>query len=259
MTVRMNDEDGRIALGGAGPHLGNRLLATLPPGDLDLLLPHAERVVLPLRKVLFEPGDDVSHAYFPAAGTVLSLVGTMSDGRAAELALVGCEGALGGLISAGDKPAFARAMVQVAGQALRLEAARLEEAKAASATLRDIIHRFTDALLAQVLQSVACSALHSVEERACRRLLEVHDRSLSDELPLTQEHFAELLGVQRTTVTRVVADLAAAGAIEARRGRIIVTRRARLSRGACECHAVVRRHCELVAPGLYPDPPGDDN
>jgi CRP-like cAMP-binding protein len=210
-------------------------------------------VTLPSRRVLFEPGDDVTHAYFPASGTVLSLVAAMADGRTTEVALVGCEGALGGLISAGRKPAFARAVTQIGGAALRLESGRLEEAKATNARLRDLIHRFTDALLAQVLQSVACSALHAVEARACRRLLEIRDRSGSDELPITQEHLAELLGVQRTTVTRVLADLASSGAIAARRGRIILANRPRLMRGACECHEAVRRHFEVVAPGLYPD------
>jgi CRP-like cAMP-binding protein len=253
MTSGMSDDAPQPAGHGFASHHGNRLLGALPAADLAMVLPHLERVSLPSRRVLFEPGDDVTHAYFPAPGTVLALVGAMADGRTTELALVGCEGALGGLISAGRKPAFARAVAQIGGSALRLESARLEEAKAASPRLRDLIHRFTDAMLAQVLQSVACSALHAVEERACRRLLEIRDRSGSDELPITQEHFAELLGVQRTTVTRVMADLVSSGAIEARRGRIIVANRARLLRGACECHEVVRRHFDCVAPGLYPD------
>lgn len=238
-----------------GPLLGNRLLASLPPRDLDLLMPHLERVTLPMRRVVFEPGDEVTHAHFPGAGTVISLVGVLADGRTAEAAVVGCEGAVGALISAGRKPASTRAVANVGGPALRIESSRLEEAKHASATLRDLLNRFSDALLAQVLQSVTCNALHGADARACRRLLDIQDRSFTDELPVTQENVAELLGVQRTTVTRVLADLATTGAIEPRRGRIVILNRSRLHAGACECYAAVRRHFECVAPGLYPPAP----
>jgi CRP-like cAMP-binding protein len=232
--------------------LGNRLLAALPSAELETLLPHLDRVMLPMRQVLFEPGDDVTHAHFPADGTVVSLVCVMEDGRAAEAAMVGCEGAVGALISAGHKPASTRGVTQAAGMALRIESARLEEAKQASPKLRDLLNRFSDSLLAQVLQSVACNALHGADVRACRWLLSLQDRTGIDELPVTQEHMAELLGVQRTTVTRVIADLAAIGAVEPRRGRILITSRAKLKAAACECHAVVRRHFDCVAPGLYP-------
>jgi CRP-like cAMP-binding protein len=240
---------------GRGELLGNRLLAALPPRDLDLLAPHLDRVTLPTRRVLFEPGDEVTHAHFPGAGTVVSLVGVLADGRTAEAAIVGCEGALGALISAGRKPASTRAVASVGGTALRIESARLEEAKHASPTLRDLLNRFCDALLAQVLQSVTCNALHGADARACRRLLDIQDRSLTDELPVTQENVAELLGVQRTTVTRVLADLATTGAIEPRRGRIVILNRNRLHAGACECYGSVRRHFECIAPGLYPSAP----
>lgn len=236
-----------------GRVLGNRLLAAVPPECLRLLQPHLETVSLANRRVLFEPGDEVTHAHFPGAGTVVSLVAVMQDGRTTEAAMVGCEGAIGTLISAGRKPASTRAVVQVAGPALRIESARLEEAKAASAPLRDLLSRFADALLAQVLQSVACNALHSAGARACRRLLEIRDRSGVDALSITHEHLAELLGLQRTTITRVVADLSAAGALAARRGRIVIVSPARLRAGACECRDAVRRHFECVAPGLYPD------
>ncbi len=253
MTTQMVDDRDAPQLA-SGPLLGNRLLAALPPRDLDLLAPHLERVMLPTRRVLFEPGDEVSHAHFPVSGTVVSLVGVLADGRTAEAAVVGCEGAVGALISAGRKPASTRAVANVGGAALRLESGRLEEAKHASAALRDLLNRFADALLAQVLQSVTCNALHGADARACRRLLDIQDRTGTDELPVTQENMAELLGVQRTTVTRVLSDLAAAGAIETRRGRVVITSRARLQAGACECYTAVRRHFDCVAPGLYPSP-----
>jgi CRP-like cAMP-binding protein len=255
MTIRMMDDRAAPSASARDPWLGNRLLGMLPHKEWDLLAPWMERVSLPAQRVLFEPGDDVTHAHFPADGTVMSLVSVMSDGRSAEAAVVGCEGAVGALISAGRKPASTRGVVQVAGPALRIDSARLEEAKLASHTLRDLLNRFADALLAQVLQSVACNALHGVDARACRWLLAIQDRAGGDELPITQEHLAELLGVQRTTVTRVLADLASTGAVEPRRGRIVIARRARLQAGACECQDAVRRHFECVAPGLYPPVP----
>jgi CRP-like cAMP-binding protein len=236
---------------------GNRLLDALPPEAFALLEAHLERVALPAGRVLAEPGDDVTHAHFPCEGAAISLVTVMSDGRAAEAALIGCEGAAGVIISAGDKPAFARAQVQVPGSALRLEAARLEEAKLASPAVRDIISRYADSLLAQVLQSVACNALHPVEARACRWLLTMQDRTGSAALPLTQEHLAEQLGVRRTTVTRVMAELQAAGIIRHSRGKVLVTNRPQLKRASCECYQAVRDHFTRVAPGLYPLDPDD--
>jgi CRP-like cAMP-binding protein len=235
--------------------LGNRLLCSVPAADLEILLPHLERVVLPLRRVLFEPGDEVTHAHFPADGTVVSLCCVMEDGRVAEAGMIGCEGAVGALVSIGRKPASARAVIQAGGLALRVESGRLEAAKLASPRLRDVLDRSADALLAQLLQSVACNALHGADARACRWLLTLQDRAGGDELPVTQEHMAELLGVQRTTVTRVIADLAALGAVEPRRGRIVIVSRAKLEAAACECHATVRRHFACVAPDLYPANP----
>jgi CRP-like cAMP-binding protein len=231
---------------------GNRLLDVLPPEIFALVEPYLERVALLAGQVLAEPGDDITHATFPCEGTAISLVTVLADGRAAEAALIGCEGAAGVIISAGDKPAFARAQVQVPGSALRLEATRLEEAKLASPALRDIVSRYADSLLAQVLQSVACNALHPVEARACRWLLTMQDRANSPELPLTQEHLAEQLGVRRTTVTRVMAELQVAGAIRHSRGKVLVTNRGRLKRASCECYQAVRDHFNRVAPGLYP-------
>jgi CRP-like cAMP-binding protein len=239
----------------SGPNTGccgNRLLDALPPEAFALLEPHLERVTLSAGQVLFEPGDEVTYAHFPCGGAAVALVTVLSDGRAAEAAVVGCEGALGVVISAGDKPAFARGVVHIPGHALRLDAARLEAAKLASLPVRDLVSRYADALLAQMQQSVACNALHPVEARACRWLLTLQDRAGTPELPLTHEHLAEQLGVRRTTVTQVMAELAAAGIIERSRGKVVVTNRARLKRAACECYQAVRDHFDRVVPGLYP-------
>jgi CRP-like cAMP-binding protein len=238
--------------------LGNRLLAALPAKELERLLPHLEKVALPARAVLFEPGEEVEHAHFPAEGTVISMVGVMEDGRTAELAVIGCEGAAGGLVSAGGKPASARAVTQIGGDALRIDCTRLEKLRHDCPALHDLLTRFSDALLAQVMQSAACNALHPVEARACRRLLEMQDRAGKAELRLTQEHLAETLGVQRSTVARVLGDLDRDGLIRRGRGRLVVANRKRLEARSCECWGAVRGHFECVAPDLYPDAPAKE-
>ena len=232
--------------------VSNRLLASLPPSDRSLLDPFLESVTLYQSEVLFEPGDDVTRTYFPCASTMASLVVMMQSGRAAEAATVGREGALGGIVSSGYKPAFARAEVQIPGPALRIETARLEEAKGRSASLRDLFSRYADVLLAQIVQSVACNALHSLEARCCRWLLTTQDRVNSAEIPLTQEALAEMLGVQRTTVTSVARALRARGLIRYARGQIAILDRARLEAAACECHAAVKQHFDRVLPEAKP-------
>jgi CRP-like cAMP-binding protein len=237
----------------AARHLiSNRLLASLQPRDRALLDPHLENATLYQGEVLFEPGDDVTRTYFPCASTMVSLVVVMQTGRAAEAATVGREGAIGGIVSSGYKPAFARAEVQIPGPALRIETARLEESKERSATLRDLFSRYADALLAQIVQSVACNALHPLEARCCRWLLTTQDRVNSAEIPLTQEAMAEMLGVQRTTVTSVARALRARGLIRYARGQIVVLDRARLEEAACECHAAVKQHFDRVLPEIKP-------
>ncbi|QFU16934.1 Crp/Fnr family transcriptional regulator [Microvirga thermotolerans] len=236
-----------------GHHLvSNRLLASLQPRDRALLDPYLEAVTLYQGEVLFEPGDDVTRTYFPCASTMASFVVVMQSGRAAEAATVGREGALGGIVSSGYKPAFTRAEVQIPGPALRIETSRLEDAKERSATLRDLFSRYADALLAQIIQSVACNALHSLEARCCRWLLTTQDRVNSAEIPLTQEALAEMLGVQRTTVTSVARALRARGLIRYARGQIVILDRARLEGAACECHSAVKQHFDRVLPEVKP-------
>lgn len=140
------------------------------------------------------------------------------------------------------------------GTALRVEAGRLDEAKDRSKTLRELIARYADALLAQVLQSVACNALHTIEQRYARWLLMTQDRVGTSELALTQEFLSEMLGVQRTTVTAAARTLQDKGVIQYRRGRIAIIDRPRLERVACECHEVVGRHYERVMPAWKPVP-----
>jgi CRP-like cAMP-binding protein len=231
---------------------GNQILKLLPRTALEALTPWLEEVELRQGESLYEPGDDVTHAYFPLNGTVVSLVLPMRDGRAVEAATIGREGAVGGIISLGSKPAFARALVQIPGHAIRVSVTRLETAKRNAPKLHDILVRYSDCLIAQVLQSVGCAMIHPLEARCARWLLMAHDRLQTPEIPLTQEALAEMFGVARTYMTRIAGVLQRRGAISYRRGIVHIESRKILEDGACECYGAVRHHFDRVLPGLYP-------
>lgn len=226
----------------------NRLLAALTPREYAILEPHLELVQLARGRVLFEPGDDVTTTYFPCRKAMVSLLIVTRDGREVEAATIGREGAVGGIVSEGHKPAFGRAMVQIGGEALAIPTSHLEAAKTGSTRFTDLFARYADALLAQMMQSVACNALHTAEERAARWLLATHDRAGDNIIQLTQESLAEMLGVQRTTVSAVTSALAARGLIRNRRGRVEVLDRAGLERAACECYRAVEDHFAKLLP-----------
>ena len=232
----------------AGLRPSNRLLAALQAREFAVLEPHLEEVALTRGQVLFEPGDDVTTTYFPRHGTMVSLLIATRDGREVEAATIGREGAVGGIVSEGHKPAFGRAVVQIGGGALAIPTSHLESAKAGSPRFGDLFSRYADALLAQMMQSVACNALHRAEERACRWLLATHDRAGDKVIHLTQESLAEMLGVQRTTVTAITGDLQARGLIRTHRGRVEVIDRLGLERAACECYAAVEAHFHALLP-----------
>ena len=226
----------------------NRLLATLTPRDLALISPKLETVSLKAGEILFEPGEDIDNICFPERGTIASLVLNLRDGGSAETAMVGFEGAIGGIISEGEKPAFARGVVQIGGSALRLPTEALDKAKQRSASLRDHFARYADCLLAQVLQSVACNAIHDFDARLARWLLTIQDRIGGDELRVTQDFISQMLGVQRTYTTRIVGKLQKLGAIQRSRGTITVIDRRKLEHHSCECYAYLRRHFERLLP-----------
>ena len=240
----------RDGLGGGSPNgtVGNRLLAALSARDYAVLAPHLDAVQLSRGQVLFEPGDDVVTTYFPGRRTVASLLIVTRDGREVEAATIGREGAVGGIVSEGHKPAYGRAVVQVAGPALCISTSHLEAAKTGSPRFGDLFSRYADALLAQMMQSVACNALHTVEARCCRWLLATHDRAGEEIIHLTQESLAEMLGVQRTTVSAVTAGLQARGLIRTHRGRVEIIDRPGLERAACECYRAVESHFARVLP-----------
>ena len=225
---------------------GNRLLAAVPAIDRAMLEPHAEFAELAQGQVLFEPEQDVVITHFPLTGTMAALIVVLEDGRTAEAASIGREGAIGGIVSAGHKPAFTRAVTQIAGPALRIETARIEIAKQRSLVVRDLFYRYADVLLAQVLQSVVCNAFHPMRQRLARWLLMTQDRIASNELPLTQEYLAQMLGVHRSTVIRTARLLQNDGVIRSARGRLTVVNRDKLKKASCECYGAVAQHYERI-------------
>lgn len=228
----------------------NSLLQALPPEDLALIEPHLAPAALMRGDVLFEALDQMEHVYFPQSG-VISLVALMRDGASVEAATIGREGAVGLLTAVGARQASTRGVVQIPGRARRIEVARFRAALDKSAALRDLLDRYTEALLAQVLQTVACNALHSVEQRFCRWLLTCRDRTGTDVVPLTQEAVAEMLGVQRTTVTAAARALQDHGLIRYRRGLIECVDVPGLHATSCECYDVVRSRFEQLLPHTY--------
>ena len=219
----------------------NRLLATFPPDARAVIEPHCSVVELDVGSIVHACGQDVVTSYFPYDQTMICLCLDLSDGRSIEVASIGQEGAVGGIVSCGHSPAFARAEVLIPGPALRIPMPLLEETKLRSAHIRNLFCRFSDYLLSQVMQSVACNAFHPIEARAARWMLTAQDRAGS-RIELTQEALARLLGAQRTTVNAVARILQDEGLISTRRGVVQVIDRAGLKRRSCECYAAVESH-----------------
>jgi CRP-like cAMP-binding protein len=217
----------------------NRLLGALQPDDLSLVHEHLQDCYLDKGKVLQDPEEPIENVYFPHGGMISMLV-VLPDGQMVETMTMGREGAIGLSRGIGSRAAVGRAIVQLPGPAARIPAARWAELAQQSQALRNLIVRYNDVQLAQIQQSVACHALHGVEARLCRWLLEARDRMGSDTLPLTQEFLADTLGVRRTTVTIVARMLQSAGLVHYRRGIIQLRDVAALESAACDCYHVAR-------------------
>ena len=224
---------------------GNRMLSTFSREARALIEPFGELVELGSGAVVLERGAQVHASLFPIGPTMMSLTVALSGGRSAEVASIGREGAVGGIVSCGHAPAFSRAQVLVPGLAFRVPMDALEDAKSRSPFIGNLFCRFSDYLLAQVMQSAVCNSFHSIPERAARWLLHAQDRA-GDRIELTQEAFAGLLGVQRTTVNAVIQSLQAEGLVATGRGVVRVTDRAGLKRRACECYQRLEEHFAAV-------------
>lgn len=218
-----------------------------------MLKPHLQRWSGKSGTVLYEPGDDVRFAYFPCGPSLISFMVMMSDGREVETGLVGREGAAGGIVSNGHLPAFSRAVVQAGGSFLRIETAALEEVKSQSSAMRHLFARYADCLLAQIFQSVACNAVHTIEQRTARWILAAVDRTGGSDVSMTQEQLAEMLGVGRSYVNRILNILKDEGILETRRGGLKISNLKALQHTACECTDAIRHHFEHVLKGVYPN------
>jgi CRP-like cAMP-binding protein len=223
----------------------NRLLELLDPQDLDRLRPHLKPTMFDYRQSLYEANSPISSVYFPIDG-VASLVNTMADGSAAEVGTIGNEGIVGLPVIFGDRLAPTSAYIQVPGSGLRLQADVLSTEIDRSRTMRGIMLHYAHAFFNQVAQSAACNHFHSVEQRCCRWLLMTHDRVQSERFLLTQEFFAMMLGVRRTSVTAAAGLLKRRKLIEYRRGHVTILDRGGLEHCACECYAVSKQEFDRL-------------
>ena len=231
---------------------GNNLLRALRRDDMALLQPQLVEWEGKRGTVLYEPGDSVEWVYFPCGASIVSFLVVLEDGQAVETALVGREGAVGGIVSQGHLPAYARAQVQFGGRFLRMRSADLEQAKMRSLTLRHLFARYADCVMAQIFQAVACNAAHTIEQRTARWLKSAMDRTGDHEVPLTQEQLAEMLGVGRSYISRILQQLKKRGFLTSQRGRMQVTDLVALEGLACGCNSSVLTHFEDVLSGVYP-------
>ena len=224
---------------------GNRLLSTFSREARALLEPFGTSVELATGDLVLDRGVQVLSSVFPIGPTMISMVVELSGSRSIEVASIGNEGAVGGIVSCGQAPGFSRAEVLVPGRAFRVPMEALEDAKNRSPFISNLFCRYSDYLLSTVMQSVACNSFHSIPERAARWLLHVQDRA-GDRIDLTQEALAGLLGVQRTTVNAVIKELSSEGLVTTSRGIVRVIDRAGLKRRACECYQRLQDHYAAV-------------
>jgi len=224
---------------------GNTLLATFSAEARALIEPAGSMVELSSGDFVLKPGEQVGSSLFPIGGTMVSLTVDIAGGRSAEVASIGREGAIGGIVSCGSAPAYTSAVVLVGGPAFSVPMETLEDAKQRSKFIGNLFCRFSDYLLAQVMQSVACNAYHTISQRTARWLLHAQDRA-GDRIALTQEALAGLLGVQRTTLNAALQELHDAGVISTGRGVVRILDRAGLKRRACGCHDALERHFSAV-------------
>jgi CRP-like cAMP-binding protein len=227
----------------------NRLLAALQPTAFGKLLPELERVTLPFGHSLYESGALQAHAYFPT-DCIVSLLNVLESGASAEIAVVGNEGIVGFALFMGGETTPGRAVVQSAGHGYRLASALLKREFEAGGELQHLLLRYTQALITQMTQTAMCNRYHTVEQQLCRWLLLSMDRLTSNELVMTQELIASMLGVRREGVTEAAGKLQVEGAITYSRGKISVRQRAMLEARACECYRVVKTEYDRLLPEL---------
>ncbi|MEW6497983.1 MAG: Crp/Fnr family transcriptional regulator [Cyanobacteriota bacterium] len=223
----------------ASPQPVNRLLAALPDAEYQRLIPHLERVPLPLKQVLHKAGESIEYVYFPHRA-IVSLISTPEEGSKVEVGLVGNEGIVGIPAALGDNIATITAMVQIPDSGMRMEASVLKTEFGRGSVVQSLLLRYTQALYALTSQNVACNRLHQIDERLARWLLLVCDFVGSNELQLTQEFISEMLGVRRAGVTEAANRLQQAGLICYKRGKITILNREKLEAASCSCYGIIK-------------------
>jgi CRP-like cAMP-binding protein len=225
-----------------GSLLQNRLLAALPRGEYERILQYVRMTAVTIGHTLHGHRAPIKDVYFPNGG-VFSVTNEMRNGPLVEVATVGCEGMLGIGVFFGDRTGIGRTFLQVSNGLLpSMTAARFAKETAIAGPFRSVVNLYAQANLLQIMQCTACNALHNVSQRACRWLLQTHDRVENDTFALKHQFFAAMLGVQRPTVTVVLKALQREGLISSRYGRIEILQRKRLEAASCECYGVIRAH-----------------
>lgn len=227
--------------------LQNQLLASLPEAEWERWLPQLELVDLPLGKVLYESGGQMSYVYFPTSA-IVSLLYVLESGASAEIAVVGFEGVVGISIFMGGGSTPSRALVQSAGKGFRLRADTIKAEFERSGPVMHLMLRYTQALITQMTQTAVCNRHHSLDQQLCRWLLLSLDRLPGNELTMTQELISNMLGVRREGVTEAALKIQASGLISYTRGRIRVLDRAGLEKRSCECYDVVKLEYDRLLP-----------
>lgn len=225
----------------------NYLIAALSAETYNRLLPHFELVSLPLGKVLYESGDTLRYAYFPT-DSIISMLYVMESGASVEISMVGNEGIIGVALFLGGESTSSLAVVQSAGHAYRLKAQYLKDEFSRHGEFMQLMLRYTQALLTQMAQTAVCNRHHSIEQQLCRWLLLSLDRLPDNQLVMTQELIAHMLGVRREGVTEAAGKLQKLGVIEYSRGHITVVDRTQLEKLSCECYAVVKKETDRLLP-----------
>jgi CRP-like cAMP-binding protein len=225
----------------------NQLLASLPEAEWSRWSPLLERVEMPLGEVLYEPGVVLRDVYFPIT-SIVSLLYVMENGASAEIAVVGNEGIVGVSLFMGGESTPSRAVVQSAGSGCRLKAQLMKDEFNRAGPVLHLLLRYTQALITQMAQTAVCNRHHSLDQQLCRWLLLSLDRLQGDELVMTQELIANMLGVRREGVTEGALKLQRLGLIQYSRGHITVLNRRGLEQRTCECYAVVKREYDRLLP-----------
>jgi CRP-like cAMP-binding protein len=223
----------------------NKLLAALPDAEWDRIKPQLKPVPMPLGEVLYESGVQLDHVYFPTT-SIVSLLYILADGASAEIAVVGNDGLVGIALFMGGETTPSRAVVQSEGWAYRLKGQVLKDEFTRGGAVQYLLLRYTQALITQMAQTAVCNRHHSIDQQLCRWLLLSLDRLTSDELTMTQELIANMLGVRREGVTEAAGKLQAAGLVQYNRGRIAVVDRPGLEARCCECYTVVKRESDRL-------------